>query len=1013
MGKTMTIQPAHSTQRRGCRTILSRSLSNVKLLPGILLLFALLASACQPIPHTSATTESSAMQAGAPASDGTSAQRTQETEQEQTRPLVDPNTLDMDALLPLDPSIRKATLDNGLTYYIRHNTEPVNRATLMLIVNAGSVQEDDDQLGLAHFLEHMMFNGTERFPKHALIDYLQSIGMSFGSDVNASTSFDETIYFLEFPTDDAEIIRTTFQVAEDWAGHATISDEEVDNERGIILEEERLALQNVGGRLTKQIIPFLLGDSRYTERMVIGDMDIIRNTPADALRRFYRDWYRPDLMAVVVVGDVDVDAMEAMIIEHFSDLSTPETPRPRLSYPVPDHADTRYLIITDPEFPQTFAQIIFRQSFEELTTGAAYRNNLIGWLFYDMLNFRLEDIAREAASPFLWAFVGEDAPVRGVTYRTVSVQVRQGEVLSGLDAILTEIERVRRHGFTAAELEQAKSRLLNAFQRQFNDRENLQSIALAYEYSRNFLMNEAIPGIAFEYRLTERLLPQIARHEVNRRAEQHVGTANRSVLVVAPEREADSLPSQEELAVVIDTVQAKQIDPYADIETVTALLTDIPQPTAIISQQRDEAFDITDLTLANGVRVLLKPTDFQDEEVILSASSPGGSSLVTDEDYPEASTISLIVEQSGISNVSYAALQRLLADQAVSVQPFISELEEGFHGFAGQDSVETLFQLVYLYGTAPHADEDAFATMRDQFTDAFRNRELQPFSELQDALTEARYGKGNTLRYQSFFPLEAFPTFDLERAFAIYQERFADFSDFTFILVGNFDVEQVTEWSQIYLGNLPSLNRTETWQDVAPDPPTGIIAMPVYRGQEAQSLTVIQFTGPADQTQENRLHLRVLDTILNALLREELREERAGVYASYASAGLEPHPDSLYDFTFFFGSSPERAEELTDVLFGLIEGVQTDGPRDDLLEKAKAQILHRREEQLEQNYFWQGALMSYVTEADVELADLLDLEMVKSRVEAVTAADIQAAAVTFLPLDRYILATLYPEDFEN
>ncbi len=992
MNKTVTSQDTCSAKNRGGGTVPGRKASKMKLLAGILLLFTVLVSGCQPIEPAAA---------GSPAV---------ETEQAQTFLDLASETLDMDALLPMDPSIRKAQLDNGLTYYIRHNTNPANRATLMLAVNAGSLQEDDDQLGLAHFLEHMMFNGTERFPKQALTDYFESVGISSGADVNAYTSYDETAYFLDFPTDDEAIVNTAFQVVEDWASRATISAEEVDKERGVILEEERLRGQDVFGRLNKQLIPFRLGESRYAERYPIGDLEIIRNVPAETLRRFYRDWYRPDLMAVIVVGDIDADAIEAKIIEHFSGLPAPQTPRPRLTYSLPDHGDTRYLNFTDPEMPMTFAQISFRQRTAEPGAFATYRNNIISHLFYTMLNYRLNDIVREADSPFLSAFVTERQLVRGFTSQDIGVQARPGELLSGLDAALTEIERVRRHGFTVAELARAKSELLNVYARRFNDRENLWNRHLAMEYSYNFLQNEAVPGIAFEYRLVERLLPEITPAEVNRLADQYVGTENRSVLIYGPERESDNLPSREELAVVIEAVQAKQIDPYQDIEAVTALLTDIPQPADIISRQTDETYNITDLTLANGARVLLKPTTFKEEEVLFSAASPGGSSLVTDEDYPETHFINNIIYQSGIGDVSYAALQRLLADRSVRVIPFIEELEEGFYGYAGKDHVETVFQLLYLYGTAPRADEDAFATVKDRFTENLRNRELMPQNALTDAVTQARYG--TSVRHAAP-TLEMIESLDLERAFSIYQERFADFSDFTFLFVGNFDVERMVAWSQIYLGNLPSLHRVETWQDVAPDPPAGIVELPVYRGQEEQSFTQILFTGPGEDTPANRLRLRILETILNILMREELREERGGVYSSFASARMLPYPDGLYEISFFFGSDPERAQELVDLLFALIAGVQTDSLRDDLLAKAKAQIIHRREEQLELNHYWQNVLRRYTREEGVDLADFVDLEIVANRVEAVTAADIQASAAAFLPLERYIRVSLYPEDFEQ
>jgi len=978
---------------------------DAKLLVGLLLLIALLTSACEgmvPTSQSSAETmDSSAEQTGAPA---------EETEQAQVYLDVDSETLDMSAPIALDPSIRKAQLENGLTYYIRHNTEPANRATLMLVINAGSVQEDEDQLGLAHFVEHMMFNGTERFPKQALIDYFETVGMSFGPDVNAYTSFDETVYFLEFPTDDEEIIGTTFQVAEDWASRAAISDEEVESERGVILEEERLRDQNASGRLNKQLFPLILGESRYTDRMPIGDMDIVQNTPGETLRSFYRDWYRPDLMAVIVVGDIDVDDIEAKIDEHFGPLTAPETVRPRVSYSLPDYEDTGYLILTDPEFPVTIAQIIYRQAAPDLNSASVFRDRLIGNLFYKMLNFRLDDLTREADSPFLGAFVSEGQLVRGNNYQVVGVQVRQGEALSSLDAALTEVERVRRYGFTAAEVERAKSEILNTYERLFNDRENQRNHSLASEYSRNYLENEAVPGIEVEFKLVDRLLQGISRDDVNQRAELYVGGSNRSVFVVGPERDADSLPNEDELAAMISDLQTKQVDPYQDIEAVTALLTEIPEPVEIISRQTDETFNITDLTLANGARVVLKPTAFKEEEILFSATSPGGSSLVNDEDYPEADFIDSIVSQSAVGDVSYAALQRLLADKSVSVSPFIGELEEGFHGQSGQEFIETLFQLVYLYGTQPKADDDAFATLKDQYTESLRNRELDPRSAWTDAYIEARYGDSIRRKVPS---LEVISSLDLERAFAIYQERFADFSDFTFIFVGNFDLVQMIDWSQRYLGNLPSLDRAETWLDVAPDPPTGVVEVPVYRGQDEQSLTTILFTGPSEDSLEKRLNLRMLEMILDILMREELREELGGVYAFSASASMEPDPDSLYRVSLTFGSDPARVEELVDALFGLIADVQAEGPREDLLEKARAQIIHQREEQLEQNSYWMRVLEYWASEDDVDLTNFVDLEVVETRTEAVTAEDVQAAAIDYLPLDRYILVSLYPEDFEE
>ena len=1017
LAKVSTRSPRKDRGRRAP----GRGLRRAHLVVVVLLVLALLVSACEGMDASAvtapATTDQSeeqaetSSQAEEPSQAEEAMAEAEEAEEESTVVAdLDGEVLDLDAVLPLHEQIRKVQLDNGLTYYIRHNTEPANRATLMLVVNTGSVQEDEDQLGLAHFLEHMMFNGTERFPKQELVAYFESVGMTFGPDVNAYTSFNETVYFLEFPTDDEEIISKTFQVAEDWASRATIAADEVELERGVVIEEERLRDQDAGGRLNKQIFQFLLGGSRYEERDPIGDMEIVRNAPAETLRRFYEEWYRPELMSVIVVGDLDVDETEARIVEHFGGLSNPEGARARGEYTLPEFDDTKYLIITDPEFPRTLSWIIYRQAADDLSTVGVYRDLLLGRLFYRMLNFRLGDIAREADSPFLGAAVNEGQLIRGVNYQIVDVQARQGEVASGLDAALTEVERVRRHGFTAAELERAKSDLLNDYLRLYNDRDNLNSFSLAREYSRNYLENEGVPGIEFEYRLVERLLPGISPQDVNQKAEQYVGGGNRSVMIIGPEPEADTLPTQEELAAVIDGLQAKQVDAYEDIEAVSELLSVIPEPVEIVSRATDETYDITDLTLENGVRVLLKPTNFKEEEVLFSATSPGGSSLVSDEDYPEADFIDSIVSQSAVGDVSYAALQRLLADQSVGVSPYIGELDEGFHGHSGKEHIETLFQLVYLYGTAANADEDAFATLKDQYTESLRNRELDPRSALTDAFIEARHG--DTVR-RNVPTLEIIDSLDLERAFEIYAERFADFSDFTFVFVGNFDLEQMVDWSQRYLGNLPSTGRDETWIDVAPDPPTGVVVSPVYRGQEEQSITSMLFTGPAEDSLDTRLKLRMLATILDALMREDLREERGGVYAYGASANTVPHPDGLFEVSVYFGSDPGRVEELVGALFALITGLHNDGPREDLLDAAKAQYVRQREEQLEQNSFWLNVIEYYATEEGVDLSNLVDLGVAESRAQAVTVADIKAAALEYLRVDRYIQVTLYPEDFEE
>ncbi|MEZ4708663.1 MAG: pitrilysin family protein [Caldilineaceae bacterium] len=450
---------------------------------------------------------------------------------------VDEALANPDAILPLDPSIRYGVLDNGLTYYVRHNEEPANRAELRLAINAGSLQEDDDQKGLAHFLEHMMFNGTRRFAGQELVNFLESVGITFGPDLNAYTSFEETVYMLHLPTDDAEILATGFDVLEDWAAYATLDQAEIDKERGVVVEEWRLREQTASGRMRNQIFPVWLGGSRYDERMPIGDMEIVRNAPRDTVVRFYQQWYRPDLMAVVAVGDFDVDAVEQMIIERFSTLANPADAPVHEEYSVPPHDDTRYLVATDPENTSTQVRLSYTQPAESLETGAQYRDLLVSRLFFSMLQSRLDEIGRKADAPFVGAYAGASGLVRPVELATFVAQVNDGGALAGLESIFTELERARRHGFTESELARAKTDLLRFYEQAYQERANTESSSLVDEYVTHFLEKATAPGIAFEYELVDKLLPGITLAEVNSVGDNLQGDANRSVIVTAPQKD--------------------------------------------------------------------------------------------------------------------------------------------------------------------------------------------------------------------------------------------------------------------------------------------------------------------------------------------------------------------------------------------------------------------------------------------------------------------------------------------
>ncbi len=941
------------------------------------LLALLMLAACQPIAMPDA---------GMPAAAGT----------------VPPAVSEFD----VDPAVRLGQLDNGLTYYIRQNTEPEARAELRLALNAGSLQEDDDQLGLAHFLEHMLFNGTARFPEQELVDYLETVGMEFGPDINAYTSFDETVYTLRVPTDDPQLLATALDVLEDWAFYATLDPEEIELERGVVIEEERLRDQNANGRIREQLLPVLFGDSRYGERLPIGEMEIIRTAPPETVQRYYEDWYRPDLMSVVAVGDFDVDEMEAMIVERFSDEAAPVDPPARPTGTLPDHAETRYKVITDPENPSTTAQVYFKKPANVLRTVDDYRQGLTSGIFYQLLNARLGEISRTSDAPFVFAVSSENNLVRPTDLSVVAAQMKEGRVLEGLETLLTEVERVNRHGFTETELVRAKQNLLTNWEQLYSDRENIPSSRRADEYVRAFLTGEPIPGIEAEYELAQELIPAITLEEVNAAIDSLIGEENRAVVVIAPEKEDLTPPTEGELADVVARVEAKAIEPYADATNDAPLLADIPEPAAVVAETAIPELGVTEIVLDNGVRVVMKPTDFREEEIRFSAGSPGGSSLYADEDYLEADNITSIVNQSGLADFSIDDLVRKLAGTDVNVSPYIGELYEGLVGATRPADLETLFQLIHLTMTAPREDAEAFAVWQEQWRTFLENRELSPSSALEDALIEGLYGDDLRARVPTIDEIEAL---DLDRAYEIYAERFGDASDFTFIFVGNFDEAELTELAQTYLGTLPAGTRVESWRDIQPPLPQGIVQNDVFRGQEEQSITQLVFTGEFDPETLSWMSVAGLETVLDSRLLKDLREARSGVYASFVNVEQSVEPSSRYEASIGFGSDPQRVEELVGATFDILTDLRDNGPTEEEMVKVQEQARRTLEESQRQNGFWLDELEQLYYAA--EPGDPLAMLGYEDDIANVTAAEIQAAAQALLNLDNHVRVTLFPEGY--
>ena len=917
---------------------------------------------------------------------------------------VTPQNLSLDAKLPIDPEIIHGKLDNGVRYYIRVNKKPENRAELRLVLNAGSVLEDDDQQGLAHFTEHMCFNGTRHFKKHELVNFLESVGMRFGPDLNAYTSFDETVYMLQIPTDSAEVVKKAFQVLEDWAHWVSFEDEEIEKERGVVIEEWRLG-RGADARMRDKQFPILFKNSRYAERLPIGKKAVLDTFHHATLRRYYGDWYRPNLMGVVAVGDFDPAEIKGLIEEHFASLKNPTNPRPRIIFPVPDHDETLFAIATDPEASRSSVSLYYKMDVEEQETVQDYRRMIVERLYNSMLNQRLSELTKTADPPFLYAFSAKGRFVRSKDIYFLAAGVKDNGIERGLEALLTEAERVRQFGFTASEMERMKSEVIRDIERAYKERDKTESRLYASEYIRNYLSHEPIPGIEYEFELYKKYLPGIEVEEINQLANQWLSNKSRVVMVNAPEKPGVKVPDESELLAVFEAVKTKKIEAYVDAVSGKPLVESAPAAADIIGQSQLDEIGTVEWKLANGVRVVLKPTDFKNDEIRFTAYSPGGNSLVPDEDYIPAVTAASVIEESGVGEFNQIELEKKLAGKVVSVSPYIGEITEGISGSASPQDLETMFQLIYLYFTQPRKDETAFRSYKARMKGFIENRSARPEVAFQDTIQVTMAQHHFRARPWSLALLEEM---DLEKSYRIYRDRFADASDFTFFFVGNFTYDQIKPFVQTYLGGLPSANRAESWRDVGIEPPKGVIDKVVRKGIEPKSLVRIIFSGPYQWSRENNYVLRSMVSAMRIRMREVLREDLGGTYGVGIWSSTTHFPKEEYRVNISFGCAPERVEELTGTVFQLIDSLQQYGIDESYVSKVKEMQIRKYETDLKKNRYWLNALNSYY----LNQLDPVKIIRYKELVETLDREKIQKAAQHYFNINNYVRVVLYPEKTE-
>lgn len=916
---------------------------------------------------------------------------------------------DLGASIPVDPKVKIGKLDNGLTFYIRQNNKPEQKVELRLVLNAGSINEDDDQQGLAHMAEHMAFNGTTHFKKNDIVSFLQDIGVGFGNDLNAYTSFDETVYILPIPTDKPGNLEKGFQVLEDWAHNVTYLDEDILSEKPIILEESRMG-KGANDRMFKKIYPRLFEGSKYAKRLPIGIDSIIRNFKPDVIRRFYKDWYRPNLMAVIVVGDIEPAKAEELIRKHFAGMTNPASPRKREYADVPPYASTDAMIVTDKEATNYTVSINY-PAFKEApaTTVASYRDQLVKQIFVSLTNQRLQELTQKENPPFLFSSVSFGSYARGYDAFGAFAAAGTGDVNKALNAVVEEIERVKRFGFTATELERAKKSMQANYERAWNNRDKTESDNYVEEYANHFLQQEPIPGIDKEYEYVKTLVPGITLEEVNAVSKKFKDDKNRFVYVQGPEPKAgDKLPEGKDLLAAIDAKEKADIKPYEEKAIATTLLSKMPVAGKVVSKTKNAVLGTTELKLSNGVTVTLKPTDFKNDQILMGASRPGGKNNYGLADKYNAEYAIQLVSTMGVGDFSPTDLRKVLAGKTANVTPTFSAIAEGVRGNSSVKDLETMFQLTHLYFTAPRKDTALFRSYVQRNKSQYANISANPQAVFIDTMYKTMYAN-NPLAPVAVPNSSYFDKINLDRSLGIYKERFGDVNGMNFVFVGSFKEEDIIPYIEKYIASLPATSKKFALADNKVRPVGGKQQLTVNKGKEEKSLILAFYTGEMPYSEDMDLKAQALSEVLNIRIIEELREKVQGIYGGGTFGGMEKYPYTNYSFVLQLPCGPEKVDTLLKAVKKEFADIAAKGPDTSYLNKVKIQWLEQNKVKKKENGTWLDALLDIKFKGD----DPDRFVNAEKYINKLTVKDVQQVAKLILDGKNQFYAVQMPENYSN
>lgn len=908
--------------------------------------------------------------------------------------------------LPTNPAVLTGKLDNGIKYFIQKNNEPANRIMLRLVIQAGSNMEEEDQRGIAHLLEHMAFNGSKNFEAQELVNYFETIGMNFGADVNAYTSFDETVYMLEVPADDPTMLETGMLVFHDWACGLTLSQEELDKERGVVVEEWRLG-RGLQGRTTDALVDFLLEDSRYAERLPIGKMDVIQNVPRQRVVDFYEDWYRPELMSVVVVGDMEPKDIERLIADVMGDIPPSENPVTPEVYTVPPQTKPAVDILKDPEQPYQMIQVMEQVESQPVTTVGQMRNSIVKEITTSIFNMRLSEISQSADAPWIDAGMGVTTITNNSAFNYLALIPLAGQFESGFTTMLREFLRFKEFGALQSEVDRSKQNILSSVEQTWKNRDRINSTHIAYDIVNSIIVGDTFISIDEMHKLYQELLPTITLKEINEVAATWFKNLGTLLFAVIPENSPD-FPSEEELLSLWQNYKpAEPLEPYSEVEFGADLMEAPGTPGKITPEGTLPGTDILSYKMSNGARLLLNKTDFKHEEILFNAVSTGGLSLVDDKDYFSGAVATSFNDLSGIGGFSATDLKKQLAGKNVSLYTYIGDYNEQLSGATTAKDLETFMQLVHLQFIAPNFTDSAWTNIMNNVNLQAQSYGTQPNDVFSAKVIELIYN--NDLRKQPLKP-ETVVTMEQQAAQDIFTQRFADASDFTFIFTGDFDQKELLSLAATYLATLPSTNSQEkaVWRE--PSFPSGIKTATVHKGLEEQSQVYIAFGGDLPQTdaatayQDSEM-LSMLKNLLDIKLREEIREEKGGSYGVSVGANMSLTPQRNYSIEILFGCQPGREQELTDTVLEVIESLRKDLVDTSYLTKLQESYRRSKETALKTNNYW-ATMTANATLRGFPTTTIADSETIPSMV---TPEAMRQLAQTYLDPTNYVVVFLEPE----